>query len=174
MHELRRKFFQFIDLFFQIKADLRLNRYFRTTFISFRIRHTSKFSKITLYSMVHRGFSIIAVCLSAFLRGILSNITYHRVDQAKHWSFIFIFLNIFNFALNHLYFTFYSIASWNKTLTYSLFSLLYAISNVNKIFTEILNVWILTFRISFIFVNCRPNSHRSTPNFSAQFRTLKK
>lgn len=31
---------------------------------------------------------------------------------------------------------------------------------------------ILTFLISEIFVNCLPNSHKSTPNFSAQFRTL--
>lgn len=32
----------------------------------------------------------------------------------------------------------------------------------------------LTFFMSFIFVNCLPNSHRSTPNFRAQFRTLQK
>lgn len=31
---------------------------------------------------------------------------------------------------------------------------------------------ILTLFISFILVNWRPNSHKSTPNFSAQFRTL--
>lgn len=33
---------------------------------------------------------------------------------------------------------------------------------------------ILTFLISEIFVNCLPNSHKSTPNFSAQFRTLQR
>lgn len=28
--------------------------------------------------------------------------------------------------------------------------------------------------MSCILVNCLPNSHKSTPNFNAQFRTLKK
>lgn len=31
----------------------------------------------------------------------------------------------------------------------------------------------LTFLISFILVNCLPNSHRSTPNLRAQLRTLR-
>lgn len=33
---------------------------------------------------------------------------------------------------------------------------------------------LLTFFISFTIVTCRPNSHRSTPNLRAQFRTLER
>lgn len=48
-------------------------------------------------------------------------------------------------------------------------AMLYQYLNYLYIFLFVL----LTFLISFIFVNCRPNSQRSTPNLSAQFRTLK-